>query len=318
MNLKAIRVLLIGDDPADARAVREALASAEDGSFTVERAARLSEGLERLSRKGIAAVLLDLRLSDSQGIATFDRVRQAAHHVPILIIGSADDQDIARQAVDRGAQDYLQKAHLDRYSLPRILRHVVERQAAEDALFFEQQRADVTLSSIGDAVLTINASGNVTSLNGVSERMTGWPREEALGRPLDEIFQIIDGATREPVPSPLAAAVQIHDIVGLPPNCLLVRRDGFEAAIEDSASPIHDRAGQVIGAVMVFHDVSAARTLSLEAAHRAQHDFLTNLPNRALLKDRLTQAVALARRHGHRLAVLFLDLDRFKHVNDSL
>src|SRR5438045_550273 len=113
-------------------------------------------------------------------------------------------------------------------------------------------------------------------------------------------------------------ATQLDKIVGLTPNCLLIRRDGGETAIEDSASPIHDRGGQVIGAVMVFHDVSAARAMSLQAVYLAQHDFLTDLPNRMLLNDRLAQAIALARRRGRRLAVLFLDLDRFKHVNDSL
>ncbi len=113
-------------------------------------------------------------------------------------------------------------------------------------------------------------------------------------------------------------AIQLDRIVGLTPNCLLIRRDGLETAIEDSASPIHDRGGQVIGAVIVFKDVSEARAMSLQAVYLAQHDFLTDLPNRMLLNDRLTQAIALARRHGHRLAVLFLDLDRFKHVNDSL
>lgn len=318
MNPKAMRVLLIGDDDADARAIREALVTDEDGSFAVERAARLSEGLERLGRKGIAAVLLDLHLSDCQGIATFDQVHAAVPHVPILIIGSPDDHEAGRHAVARGAKDFLQSAHLDRYSLPRILRHVAERQAAEEALFFEQQRAEVTLGAIGDAVLTIDASGHVSYLNPVAERMTGWPHEEALGRPLDDIFQLIDSSTREPVPNPLEAAVQLDATVDLSPNCLLVRRDGVEAAIEDSASPIHDRAGQVIGAVMVFREASVARTLSRQATHRAEYDFLTDLPNRALLHDRLTQAIALARRHGHRIAVLFLDLDRFKHVNDSL
>src|SRR4029077_15896149 len=149
MNLKAMRVLLIGHDPADARAVREALADAQDGSFTVECATRLSEGLKRLSRNGIAAVLLDLCLPDSQGIASFEQVWRVAPHIPILGIASPDDQDIAPQDVKRRAQDYLQKAHLDSYLLPRALRHVIERKASEEALFLEQQRAEVTLNSIG-------------------------------------------------------------------------------------------------------------------------------------------------------------------------
>jgi diguanylate cyclase (GGDEF)-like protein len=106
--------------------------------------------------------------------------------------------------------------------------------------------------------------------------------------------------------------------VHLPANCILVRRDGFEIPIEDSVSPIHDRKGQATGAVIVFRDVSAARASALQMAHSAEHDFLTGLPNRMLLNDRVGQAIALASRHSKKIAVLFLDLDGFKHINDSL
>ena len=311
-----MHVLLIGQDPADAGAVREALAGAQDDSFTVECVTRLSEGLDRLSRSGIAAVLLDLNLPDSQGLASFEQVWRAAPHVPILVIASPDEQDIA--AARRGAQDYFQKARLASSSLPQALRHIIERKAADEAQFLEQQRAEATLNSIGDAVLSTDVHGNVTYLNRVAERMTGWPRQEALGRPLAEVFPILDATTREPARNPLGRAIELDRTIDLAPTCLLIRRDGFETAIENSASPIHDRSGQVIGAVIVFKDVSEVRAMSLRAVYLAQHDFLTDLPNRMLLSDRLTQAIALARRHGHRLAVLFLDLDRFKHVNDSL
>ena len=106
--------------------------------------------------------------------------------------------------------------------------------------------------------------------------------------------------------------------VHLPSNCILVRRDGFEIPIEDSVAPIHDREGQATGAVIVFRDVSAARAMALQMTHSAQHDFLTGLPNRMLLNDRVSQAIALAPRHTKQVAVLFLDLDGFKHINDSL
>jgi diguanylate cyclase (GGDEF)-like protein len=106
--------------------------------------------------------------------------------------------------------------------------------------------------------------------------------------------------------------------VPLPPNCILVRRDGVEIPIEDSAAPIHDREGKATGMVIVFRDVSVARAMALQIAHSAEHDFLTGLPNRMLLSDRIGQAIVLAPRHRKFVAVLFLDLDGFKHINDSL
>ena len=113
-------------------------------------------------------------------------------------------------------------------------------------------------------------------------------------------------------------AMRQDDTVGLGDGCLLVRRDGEESAIEDTAAPIHDSGGQVTGAVIVFHGVGAARAMSDRMSHLAQHDPLTGLPNRLLLHDRLSRAIASARRRASALAVLFLDVDRFKRVNDSL
>jgi diguanylate cyclase (GGDEF)-like protein len=116
----------------------------------------------------------------------------------------------------------------------------------------------------------------------------------------------------------LRAAIEKNKIVGLTPNCVLRRRDGTEFAIDDSAAPIHDRQGVATGAVIVFHDVSVARAIGIEMSHMAQHDTLTNLPNRILLHDRLRQAIAMASRNGTLVGVLFLDLDKFKEINDSL
>src|ERR1019366_8206924 len=118
----------------------------------------------------------------------------------------------------------------------------------------------------------------------------------------------------KPAPNPLETAIRENRIVGLTANCILVRRDGYECAIEDSAAPIHDRDGQITGGVIVFHDVSVARSMVLEMSHLAQHDILADLPNRLLLNDRLTQAISLARRNQNQIAVLFLDLDGFKHT----
>jgi diguanylate cyclase (GGDEF)-like protein/PAS domain S-box-containing protein len=310
-------ILLIENDPAAADKIRAALASASSGSFDVEWVRQLSEALERLSKKGIDAVLLELSLPDSHGIETFDKLFTAAPDIPILVLGNGNEA-LAKEAVGRGAQDYLLAGHLDSYSLPRALRNAIERKAVEDALYVEKERAVVTLNSIGDAVLCTDVSGNITYLNLIAEAMTGWPREEATGKPLAEVFRIIDGSTHKTARDPMEMAVEQDRAVGLTVDCVLIRRDGFESAIEDSAAPIHDRAGRVTGAVIVFHDVSAARAMSSQMTHSAQHDVVTNLPNRLLLSDRITQGIALARRQNRPIAVLFLDLDHFKYINDSL
>jgi diguanylate cyclase (GGDEF)-like protein/PAS domain S-box-containing protein len=311
------KVLLIENDPAGADKIHAALAGTTSGWFDVEWVRELSEGLARLNKGGIDAVLLELSLPDSHGIETFDKLFASAPDVPILILGNGNEA-LAKEAVAHGAQDYLLAGHLDSYSLPRALRNAIERKAVEDALYVEKERAVVTLNSIGDAVLSTDISGNITYLNLVAEAMTGWCREEATGKPLAEVFRIVDGSTHITARDPMEMAVEQNRTVGLTVNCVLIRRDGFESAIEDSAAPIHDRAGRVTGAVIVFHDVSAARAMSVQMTHSAQHDVVTNLPNRLLLNDRITQSIALALRQNKPIAVIFLDLDRFKYINDSL
>jgi diguanylate cyclase (GGDEF)-like protein/PAS domain S-box-containing protein len=312
-------VLLITTHPGDERTVRDALAGEHDAPFHVQCIDRLPDDLRWLRAGATAVVLLDLLQPDVQGIGVLDRLLATVPRVPILVFGDAGNADLATQALQRGALDFLPRIHLDGYSLPRALRNVIERNAAAEMLFLERERAQVTLDSIGDAVVSTDAAGKVTYLNSVAEQLIGWSREEASGRPLGEVLRVVDGTTREPTArNPMELAMEQNRPVGLAANSVLVRRDGAETAIEDSAAPIHGRDGGVIGAVMVFHDVSASRKVMARMSHLAQHDFLTDLPNPVLFDDRITQAIALARRHDQQLAVLFLDLDRFKDVNDSL
>ncbi len=175
-----------------------------------------------------------------------------------------------------------------------------------------------TLDSIGDAVIGTDREMRVTYLNDAGEAMLGWSRVEAIGRPIDEVLRMIDAITREGLPNPLIEAIALNQAVALAPNAVLLRRHGGETAIEDSATPIHDADGSVIGGVMVVRDVTLARTSSLKLAYGAQYDGLTDLPNRNLFRDRLKQALSHAQRSRQKLAVLFLDLDRFKEVNDTL
>jgi diguanylate cyclase (GGDEF)-like protein/PAS domain S-box-containing protein len=310
-------ILLIEKDPPAADAIRAALATSSGGSFHLKTVGELSEAIQWLGKNKTGAILLGTSQPFTQGLEAFDQLFSSVPEIPILILGDNASEDLAREAVTRGAQDYLLPDHLA-YSLPRALRNAIERKAVEDALYVEKERSLVTLSSIGDAVLCTDISGDITYLNFVAETMTGWRCDEAKGLPLAKVFQIIDGVTRQTAKDPMEMAVMKNRTVGLAENCILIRRDGFEVAIEDSAAPIHDRAGRVIGAVIVFHDVGVSRAMSLEMTRLAQHDALTGLPNRVLLLDRITQSISLAHRQNKSMAVIFLDLDHFKNINDSL
>jgi diguanylate cyclase (GGDEF)-like protein/PAS domain S-box-containing protein len=314
-------LLLILADPTEGTAVRRSFANSRDGPYHIESVGRCGDALDRLGRQGgkdFAALVVDLFLPDTQGIETFDKLFHASPHIPILIFSRLRDEDAARLALQRGAQDYLLAERFDDYSLAKALSSMLERSTYADALFLEKERAQVTLNSIGDAVISTDVAGNITYLNPVAESMTGWSPREAYGQPLQNVMKMIDGESREPALNPLAMAILHNKAVGLSANCILIRRDGYESAIEDTAAPIHDRRGYVTGAVIVFHDVSVARAMSLRMSYLAQHDFLTELPNRMLLNDRLTQAIAFAQRHRTSLAVLFIDVDHFKRINDTL
>lgn len=445
-----IRVLLVEDDAEDAGLIQAVLANAGNGCFHVEAVTQLAAALERLGQGGFHVVLLDLALADGHGVDVLARILEAAPDVVVLILSDAKDEEIARQALRRGAHDYLVKGHVDAHWLPRSLRYLLQRKlardalrtseerfrvmsdasplgifvadadgscvytnaayhkisgltfdaalgtnwstaihpddrprvvdewfaaalsrthlqtefrflqndnrivwtrvnaavmrdgarslglvqtvediterkstefalrAAEDALFDERERARVTLNAIGDAVLTTDILGKVNYMNLVAETMTGWSWQEAMGRPLPEVFRIIDGKTREVEPNPAQRAMSEDKTVELGADCVLIRRDGFESAIEDSTAPIHNRDGRDAGAVIVFHDVSQSRAMALKMAHLAQHDFLTDLPNRVLLEERLAHAIGLGQRNRKQVALLFLDLDNFKLINDSL
>jgi diguanylate cyclase (GGDEF)-like protein/PAS domain S-box-containing protein len=188
----------------------------------------------------------------------------------------------------------------------------------EEALFVEKENAQVRLNSIGDSVVCADISGNINFLNSVAEKMTGWTFEEAAGRPMAEVLRIKEATSGEITSNRIEETVGRNRTMQLPSNCNLIRRDGTETPIEGSVAPIHGPDGQARGAVIVARDVSAARAMALQMVHLAEHDSLTGLPNRLLLNDRVSQAIVLASRHKKKIALLFLDLDGFKHINDSL
>src|ERR1700730_12320825 len=312
-------VLLITRDRDLTKCLTKSLSDFTEDALTIECVDRLSDATQRLTlNDSIDAVIMDWDLPTTKGFETLLVLMGAAPHLPIINLG--DDPNLLQQMnlVENGAQDYLLKRRLDADTLICMVHSAIARKSREGILFSDKERAQVTLNSIGDAVLSTDGNWCITFLNPVAEKLIGWTYAEAAGRHLTEVFQVIDATTRERIVPSLELEVEKGRTIILPPNCVLVRRDGHESPIEDSAAPIHDRGGGVAGMVVVFRDVSEVQAMAQRMTHLAEHDILTSLPNRALLDDRLEQGIDLAHRHSRRLAVLFIDLDHFKHINDSL
>ena len=311
-------VLIISDNADDAKILMNTLATAKDGPFDAEWLRRLAAGMDRLKQGGIDLILVDLSLPDSQGLATFDCLFQSSPDIPIMTLSDEAGEQLSIAAVEQGAQGYLSKGHFPNTLMPQSLRNIIQRKAVEEALYVEKERARVTLESIGDGILSTDVVGNISYLNAKAERMTGWSREDANQRPVAEVFRLMDSVTRKPAGNPVEQVIQKKVPMGLQANSVLIRRDGSEIAIEDSVAPIFDKHGNVTGTVIAFRDASQMQAIAQKMSHLAQHDYLTGLPNRMLFNDRLAQAIVYAKRHRTMLAVLFLDLDKFKHINDTL
>ncbi|MGC1684260.1 MAG: EAL domain-containing protein [Candidatus Acidiferrales bacterium] len=313
-------VLLIQAVADDAARILNELGSVSDERFRVEWVTDLSSGIERLRSGGIGSVVLDLALPERHELEALDNLLKVSPRVPILILSGLDSEESARRAVERGAQDYVIKNPADSYRLRRAVHAMMDHREAETTAL-EIEATSLALVSIGEAVLRTDIHGNVIYLNQMAETMTGWCREEALGRPVSEVLRIVEGASGETVRAALEIAIGEYKNASPTAscvNCVLIRRDGFELGIENTVTYTHGQDGSVTGAVVAFHDVSAARARSVELSRQARHHSLTDLPNRVLFNDRLTQAISLAVRQCKQLAVMFLDLDDFKKINDSL
>ena len=232
-----------------------------------------------------------------------------------------DAQGVERFTIVSYVPDVQSHAETGAQTVPGVfvqITDITERKHMENELFEEKERMRLTLQSIGDAVLCTDANARVTYINPVAERMTGWSAFAAAGEHIDKVASLrVAGSLASDI-SPLCQALAQVRTLGPTPGVVLQRADGQQFDVKESASPITDRHGQVTGAVMVLHDVTESVAMAARLAHLAHYDALTNLPNRVLLQDRAAQALALVRRAGQQVAVLYLDLDGFKQINDTL
>ena len=199
-----------------------------------------------------------------------------------------------------------------------VARDITERKEKErDNLFVEKELAQVTLQSIGDAVITTNNLGKVEYLNPIAEQLTGWQAEMGIGKDLALVFPILAEKTRKPIVNSIQKIVRQNRVCKLNAKNLLLARNGNEYAIEGLASPIKDRHGKLMGAVIVFRDVTESRRMARRLSWQATHDPLTNLCNRRKFETYLTKAINDAAQNKSHHALCLLDLDRFKIVNDT-
>lgn len=199
-----------------------------------------------------------------------------------------------------------------------LLNDITARKQAEDALRSEKERIRVMLESIADAVIATDADGIVTYMNPAAEQMTGRMASKYCGRAIEEVMPLYVGQTSRVLQNPIRVSLIEKRPVGMAIDTCLARADGERLNVEDAAAPIFDQYGDVIGAIIVFHDVSVARQLAIQMTHIVNHDSLTNLPNKVLLRDRTENAIEIAELHKHRVALVMLDLDNFKMINDSI
>ncbi|MGH8611685.1 MAG: EAL domain-containing protein [Gammaproteobacteria bacterium] len=236
----------------------------------------------------------------------------------VATLGRAFDR-MADQIVD--TQSQLERRVQERTAelgrtVAALQREIAERRHAENTLFDEKERIEVTLASLGDAVITTDVAGRVGYLNRSAEQLTGWSHDEAVGRLLCQVFSIIDENSRDPADDPVQRCFRDGKVVCLATNTLLICRDGREISIDCSAAPIHNREGAMIGAVLIFRDVTEVRRAVQQLSYHASHDALTGLLNRREFERRLERILSTALPQES-YAVAYLDLDQFKVVNDT-
>jgi diguanylate cyclase (GGDEF)-like protein/PAS domain S-box-containing protein len=262
------------------------------------------------------------RLIDAQ-LCEFDRQGNLRYYLNNLI-GIVENDFLVRVwgvqhdiTERKQAEEALLRAKLAEAANLELTGEINQRRRIEQALFQEKELAQLTLHSIGDAVITTDAAGYIQSLNPVAEKLTRWTSEQAKGLPLSEVFKIVNEITREPVENPAQKALCENRIVKAAYNTVLMGRDGSEFAIDHSAAPIHASDRQIIGSILVFRDVTQATIMARQLAWQASHDPLTELYNRREFETRLAAAVHSAQTANEQHVLCYLDLDQFKIINDT-
>jgi diguanylate cyclase (GGDEF)-like protein/PAS domain S-box-containing protein len=317
-----LRLLIVEDSDDDAQLllIRLRHAGYQPDYVRVDSAAQMQRALDE---RDWQLIISDYAMPGFTGLEALQILRQHNQDIPFILVSGTAGEEIAVEAMRSGASDYIMKDNLTGLvpSIERELREAsdrAERHRAQQALYQERERALITLHSIGDGVITTDAGGRVDYMNPVAEKVAGWSYAEAQGYPLQDVLPLLDETTRHPIESPASVSLRSGRVVALNEQCVLVNRNGEEFHIEDSAAPIYGPDKRVIGAVLVFHDVTLERRLARQMIWQATHDSLTGLANRNEFADRLAGLLgSMTGSEDREHALLYLDLDQFKVINDT-
>ncbi|MGH9218096.1 MAG: PAS domain-containing protein, partial [Vicinamibacterales bacterium] len=214
VDVPALLLVEVADGP---HRIRHALVSVQ-GVMDVLHASSMEEALSCLAQRQVRAVLLDLSLPECRDLSAIEQVRRVVPAAAIMVLARADDQALARRAVDHGADDSVITDGVNARDLWQLIAMMFDRRGREQQMFVERERAEITLNSIGDAVLTTDTQGNVTYLNAEAESLTGWTRAEAFARPVMTVFDVTDSLTGQHAEDPARLAIEHNRKVRLKGN----------------------------------------------------------------------------------------------------
>jgi len=313
---KVARILVVDDAPLIRQLLEQVL---QRYGYLIELAENGQQAIEVFLQFQPDLILMDADMPVLDGVEACTQIKAfpQAKNLPIIMVTAFVEGKWVDRAYAAGATDYVTKPiNLD--VLRNRIHYILQAKQAEEALFDEKEKAQITLAAICDGVITTNAKGEVEFLNSVAEKLTGWTTEEAYGLSLNQVYSLIDENTQQPIEFPIQRCLQQGQMVELSCHTVLVHRHHNQHfAIEDSAAPIRDRDGNLIGVVLVVHDVTENRKMTQELTYRAKHDALTGLWNLLEFKTQLNRVLREARDSSSEHALLYMDLDKFKIVNDT-
>lgn len=317
------RILIVDDQPVNITVLSEIVQEfgqivfALDGVDALEKAYRLQPDL----------ILLDIEMEGMSGFEVCDALKKnpVTNEIPIIFVSSHSEDKIQHHSLKNGAIDFISRPFNPDICRLRVRNHLLIRlqakaiQEKSRQLYAESQRLLVTLKSIGDAVITTDTDGCVTFMNPIAEHLTGCRISDAFNLPIEKVMILRDADSKQLSLNPVRVVLKEKRIAGMALNCELENQSTLQCyGVEDSAAPIFDEHNEMLGAIIVFHDVSETRAMALKMTYLANYDQLTGLPNRVLLHDRLHVACRQARLNRSKVAVFMLDIDRFKFINDSI